>query len=236
MEMLEDTKKYIEAMNQKLQKTKTHVNQEVLEKKIAGKIHRRSLKNIVCFRLKKKFIKKANGNKITSYQINYMIDEFELNKKNRLDGLCVFISNDFDKEENNNEFQLKEKNVVENYRSKHVIEQSFRYIKSFLKIRPFFLRKTTRIKGHINICILAHFIDRYIINKLKTAGITDHLTFPALYRMLSKNSIGEISIKNLNINKLQLGTISDEQNKILIALNCHNLSSHKALAEIGVEN
>lgn len=235
LEMIQDTKKYIKEENIKLQVAKTNINKDVLERKIRWKIHRRSLTKIFCFWLKEISITRKTGNKTISYQIEYKIDEYELLQKNRLDWLCIFIMNDFDKDKETNEFKLKEVEVVQYYRDKCLIEQSFRYIKSFLKLRPFYVRKELRVKGHVTICILSHFINRYIVNKLNSKWIEDYMSPPTLYNMLSKCTVGEVSIKNLNINKLQLWIVTSNQNRVLEALDCEYLISKKTLENYGIK-
>jgi transposase len=235
LEIIEDTKKYIKEENIKLQTAKTHVNKEVLERKIRWKIHRRSLTKVFCFWLKEISITRKTGNKHVSYQVDYTINEYELLQKNRLDGLCVFIMNDFDKDKDTNEFKLKEMEVVQYYRDKNLIEQSFRYIKSFLKLRPFYVRKELRVKWHVTICILSHFINRYIVNKLKSKWIEDYMSPPTLYSMLGKNTVGEVSIKSINASKLQLWTVTKEQDKVLKALDCKYLTNKKILESYGIK-
>ena len=54
-------------------------------------------------------------------------------------------------------------------------------MKSFLKIRPFFVNTESHVKAVYTICILAYFINRYLANQRKSTGEKDYLNSKELY-------------------------------------------------------
>jgi hypothetical protein len=54
-------------------------------------------------------------------------------------------------------------------------------VKSFLKIRPFFVNTEKHVKAVYTICILAYFLNKYLANQRKTSGEKDYLNSKELY-------------------------------------------------------
>jgi hypothetical protein len=57
----------------------------------------------------------------------------------------------------------------------------FKNVKSFLKLRPFFVNTTMHVKAVYTVCILAYFINRYLANLRKELGEKDFLNSRELY-------------------------------------------------------
>jgi len=55
------------------------------------------------------------------------------------------------------ESKLSAEEAIGAYR-KNVVEEAFRVIKSEVKIRPVRVRAETRIKDHVNVCVLAYLL------------------------------------------------------------------------------
>ena len=70
-----------------------------------------------------------------------------------LDGVCVFITNHTAKQGRG--FKVKPRTIIKAYRDKTKIEDVFKNVKSFLKIRPFFVNTDAHVKAVYTICILA---------------------------------------------------------------------------------
>ena len=110
-------------------------------------------------RIEKRF---ANG-KITKASVNnrgynrfltlqgettVSIDQGKIAEDARLDGLKGYATNS----------ELKDSEVVENYRNLHFIERAFRMNKTDLAIRPIYHRLFNRIEAHVCICFTAYTI------------------------------------------------------------------------------
>ena len=66
-------------------------------------------------------------------------------------------------------------------REKTKIEDVFKNVKSFLKIRPFFVNTQKHVKAVYTICILAYFLNKFLANQRKSAGEKDYLNSKKLY-------------------------------------------------------
>ena len=62
-----------------------------------------------------------------------------------------------------------------------MIEDVFKNVKSFLKIRPFFVNTEKHVKAVYTICILAYFLNKFLANQRKSAGEKDYLNSKELY-------------------------------------------------------
>ena len=110
-------------------------------------------------------------------QISKHTDFIEADKL--LDGVCVFITNHIEKQGRG--FKVKPKSIIKAYREKTKIEDVFKNVKSFLKLRPFFVNTDEHVKAVYTICILAYFINRYLANQRKSTGENDYLNSKELY-------------------------------------------------------
>lgn len=112
-----------------------------------------------------------------------------------LDGVCVFITNHTEQEDGGG-FKVKPQSIVSAYRDKTKIEDVFKNVKSFLKIRPFFVNTEAHVKAVYTICILAYFINRYLSNQRKAIGEKDFLNSKELYAPFKDIDITTLEAKN----------------------------------------
>ena len=96
-----------------------------------------------------------------------------------LDGVCVFITNHIERQGRG--FKISPSKVIGAYRNKTKIEDVFKNVKSFLKIRPFFVNTEKHVKAVYTICILAYFLNKFLANQRKSAGEKDYLNSKELY-------------------------------------------------------
>jgi transposase len=117
-----------------------------------------------------------------------MVDSFNITIKKKadiissweqLDGVCVFISNHT--EINNNSFCFPAEKIILAYREKTKIEDAFKHIKSFLKIRPFFVNTDAHVRAVYNISVLAYFINKDLAERRKKIENIDYLNSKNLY-------------------------------------------------------
>lgn len=112
-----------------------------------------------------------------------------------LDGVCVFITNHTEQDDGGG-FKVKPQSIVSAYRDKTKIEDVFKNVKSFLKIRPFFVNTEAHVKAVYTICILAYFINRYLSNQRKAIGEKDFLNSKELYAPFKDIDITTLEAKN----------------------------------------
>ena len=96
-----------------------------------------------------------------------------------LDGVCVFITNHI--EPQGRGFKVNARKIIHAYRDKTKIEDVFKNVKSFLKIRPFFVNTENYVKAVYTICILAYFLNKFLSNQRKAVGEKDYLNSKELY-------------------------------------------------------
>lgn len=61
--------------------------------------------------------------------------------------------------------------VVKAYKNLCEVEDAFREIKDFLKLRPIYHYSTQRVKGHVMVCVLAYLVEKLLEKSLKRANL-----------------------------------------------------------------
>ena len=127
----------------------------------------------------KKQLKNGTVKSVESFrvQVNKKADIIVADKL--LDGVCVFITNHIERQGRG--FKVSPDKVIGAYRNKTKIEDVFKNVKSFLKIRPFFVNTEKHVKAVYTICILAYFLNKFLANQRKSAGEKDYLNSKELY-------------------------------------------------------
>jgi transposase len=127
----------------------------------------------------KKQLKNGTVKSVESFrvQVNKKADIIVADKL--LDGVCVFITNHIERQGRG--FKVSPSKVIGAYRNKTKIEDVFKNVKSFLKIRPFFVNTEKHVKAVYSICILAYFLNKFLANQRKNAGEKDYLNSKELY-------------------------------------------------------
>ena len=101
------------------------------------------------------------------------IDRGKIAEEERLDGLKGYVTNS----------EVKDKEIVENYRHLSYIERAFRMNKTDLAIRPIYHRLFNRIEAHVCICFTAYTILLELERVLrKTEDKTNKLPGISVYR------------------------------------------------------
>jgi hypothetical protein len=85
-----------------------------------------------------------------------------LDWEHRTDGVCILLTN---------APALDSEEVAQGYRTLFEVEQAFRELKSFLKLRPVYHYTDLRVRGHVFICVLAYLLETVLEQKLHAAGI-----------------------------------------------------------------
>lgn len=148
----------------KLEPTLNRVNAELKRLKIHKYFERPCLKPIrVETQLKSGKIKS-----IKSFSIEIQKKAEVLATDKLTDGVCVFISNHVEKQ--GKDFKVSPQTIINAYRNKTKIEDVFKNVKSFLKLRPFFVNTASHVKAVYTICILAYFMNKYLANQRQKLG------------------------------------------------------------------
>jgi transposase len=143
-------------------------------------------------------LKKGIVKSIKSFQVEIKIKDDVIKADKLLDGVCVFVTNHTKKQ--GLEFEIKPHQIVKAYRDKTKIEDVFKNVKSFLKLRPFFVNIDAHVKAVYTICILAYFINKYLSNQRKAIGEKDFLNSNELYAPFKDIDI--ITLEDSNSNQI----------------------------------
>ena len=160
-----------------------------------------------------KIIKKLKMQEIIKFEIKerkieHTLNKEELEKKSLLDG-CYVLTTDIPCN------QIDKEIIHKRYKDLYEVEKAFRTIKTgLLEIRPIFLRKEKRTRGHVFICMLSYMITKYIWEKLKELEIQQEYIF----QTLDKIQYIIYNYKNKEI-KILPSEYTEIQNKILSGLN-----------------
>jgi len=179
---------YLRNENKDLKNAKRDRRRQATENRVLNELKRLKIKKyyeqpvlhpiVLEKRLKNGSVKSVNSFKV---QISKKADVIESDKL--LDGVCVFITNHIELQGRG--FKVTPLMVIRAYRDKTKIEDVFKNVKSFLKIRPFFVNTEKHVKAVYTICILAYFLNKFLANQRKTGGDKDYLNSKELYAPFS---------------------------------------------------
>jgi len=159
------------------------VSKEAIDREVGAVLYRRPYRSLI-------WVKTAEG------KIEFGVDEERRRDKEFWAGVWALRTNVSVKEHSKEE-------IVQMYKRLHVVEEAFRYLKTFLlKVRPIYHRLAHRISGHVKMCMLAYNVSLYLRRKFSPVlsennkNIRQYITFrEALNRLrsvqLSKYRTGE---------------------------------------------
>ncbi len=93
----------------------------------------------------------------------WRLNEESIGYEKELDGLYILKTNVQD---------LKAYEVIKAYKNLCQVEDAFRELKDFLKLRPIYHYSPTRVKGHVMVCVLAYLIEKILEKSLKRADLS----------------------------------------------------------------
>lgn len=183
-EKIETFKKFLLAKNRELSeavrsrkfdKTKQSVVHELKRLKIKKYFHDPILTGITLERTNKQ----GKVISVQSFQASIQQKSDQIVLAERLDGLCAFVSNHIDR--NDQSFVFSGQQIICAYRDKTKIEDAFKHIKSFLKIRPFYVYREAHVRAVYSICVLAYFLNKDLAERRKEIDGVDYLNSKNLY-------------------------------------------------------
>lgn len=107
--------------------------------------------------------------------LDIFLNKEALEEAGRLDG-CYVIKTDV--------LDLDKETIHDRYKDLSQVEQAFRTMKTTLEeIRPIFVRKESRTRGHVFICMLAYMVIKFVWDKSKELGFAQDFIFQTLDRI-----------------------------------------------------
>lgn len=161
-------------------------------------------------------LKDGRRKNVKSFQVKVKKKPAKIATAKLTDGLCVFVTNHIEKD--GASFQKSAKRIIQAYREKTQIEDAFKNIKSFVKIRPFFVNTDEHVKSVYTICVLSYFINRYLSQKRKASQGKDFLNSNQLYEPLKSCKLVKLLDQISGITKKDIIPVSAEQKEILAGI------------------
>lgn len=175
---------YLKNENKDLKNAQRNRKRQATEGRVLNELKRLKIKKYYEYPILhpivvKKRLKNGDVKTVESFRIQVKKKADIIVADKLLDGVCVFITNHIKRQGKG--FKVSPRKVICAYRDKTKIEDVFKNVKSFLKIRPFFVNTEKHVKAVYTICILAYFLNKYLANKRKAVGEKDYLNSKELY-------------------------------------------------------
>ncbi len=158
-------------------------------------------------------LKDGSRKQIKSFQVKVRKKPAKIALTKLTDGLCVFVTNHIEKGGGN--YRKTAKRIIQAYREKTQIEDAFKNIKSFVKIRPFFVNKDEHVKSVYTVCVLSYFMNRYLSQKRKVSEGKDFLNSKQLYEPFKSCKLLTLLDELSGITKKDIIPLSAEQKEIV---------------------
>jgi transposase len=185
---------FLRQTNKELLGAEKSRSEESTQKKLKNMLSQLKIKSFVDIVIKKKVLRRETVKgvkRITTFQADYVIDEKNKQQAGLLDGFWMCVTNHTEKE-------CAMPDIVRPYREKLTIEFSFRDIKSFTEISPVRVWTVDHVKAHYTICVLAHFMNRALSEKLKENAGEESSQIVSHEEFLDR-------LNSCRLNKLKLG-------------------------------
>ena len=217
-EKMECFRQFIAQTNKSLKKAKRDRKADPTREKVLNELRRLKIKKYYQdLQLKEIFVnvtlKGGERKKVRSFQVTIKENKEKIAKEKLTDGLCVFVANHVEKQHGRH--LLSAKRIIEAYREKTQIEDAFKNIKSFVKIRPFFVNKEEHVKAVYTICVLSYFINRYLSRKRQKSEDKDYLNSKQLYAPLKSCKLVTLLETLAGLTKKDIIPLSEEQKAVL---------------------
>lgn len=226
-ERLQKAKEYIATCNKELEQTQKSRNQKTTERKIENHLKKWNMHKVFSWELEPAVITvptpKGNEKKVNSFRVLYTIDEKKLKEQERLDGILCFLTNESPE-------NLSSEQVIGYYRRKNKIEDAFREIKSYLRLRPFHLTREKRVKAHVTICVLGYLLLNALEEKLYQSAQLQ--SGPSALEIFRQCQLNRIAPKKSDTFVESITEVTDEQAELLKSLGLEQLVEEKYLSKI----
>jgi len=176
---------------------------------------------------KSKIIEKASGilmkkraKKFFQYSFvdgfSFQEDREKIEQEEILDGKFILKTNSR---------ELSLEGIIKAYKNLSEVEDAFREIKDFIRLRPIYHYKDRRVKAHVFICVLAYLLEKVLANLLEDEKIT--LTARGALEKLGKIRLVENKIRDIKF--LSITRITPEAKRIWRLVGIGNIPRTKLL-------
>ncbi len=218
---LTKAKEFLVAYNLELSRAQKSRNKETTERKITSKLRYWQLHKVIEWQLNHIALETEKGRKVNSFEISYTVNEEKLKTQSQLDGILCFVTNDT---------ALTPRQVIHYYRRKNIIEDAFRELKSYLRLRPFHLTRKERIKAHVTICVLSYLLLNALEEKLER--LDESPSGPAALKLFKDCRLNRIAPAGTETYVESITELTGEQWKLLAGLGLGDFAGKKYLNKI----
>jgi len=166
---------------------------------------------------------RGNARDVSTFRIVYSINQEALREKGKMDGVFCFVTNDLSD-------NLSCHRVIEDYRRKNKIEEAFREIKSYLRLRPFYLTRARRVRAHVTICVLGYLLLNALEERLASSSVK--LSGPSTLEMLRECQVNRIGPHDSEAFVESITQLTKDQVEILNELHLNHLTKKKYLSKL----
>ena len=235
---------FLNQLNKELREAKHSRKPEVIKNKITKELGRLKIRRLFGEPVLTKIMVKQSpsketrksSKKITSYQASIEKKQKEIDDTSLLDGVCCFITNQIETDPESGKFLYPPEKIICGYRNKAQIEDAFKHIKSFLKIRPFRVNLDEHVKAVYTICVLAYFINRHLSKMRKEHEQKNFLNSKNLYEPFRACKLIKFKDEKFGHMATKFIPPSPEEERIIQQLGFGELIDKKKFQESIVKN
>ena len=161
---------------------------------------------------------------IGTYRVRIEPDYDKLQADGLLDGLCVWVTNHTETGPDE-AYLLSAHKIIWAYRNKTHIEDAFKHVKSFLKIRPFFVHTQEHVVAVYTLCVVAYFLNRVLANRRQQTEGKNALNTKILYSPFNPCKLITLRAPNRKQEVKKLVARTPEQQQLLNNLGLTHLEN-----------
>jgi len=110
---------------------------------------------------------------------------------------------------------MNARNILQAYRDKTEIEDAFKNMKSFVKIRPFFVNTEQHVRAVFTICVLAYHINKTLARMREEIEGRDYLNSRELYHPFKDSKLISMKDTKAGAESTKIVPPSNETKKLL---------------------
>ncbi len=175
---------YLLEKNKELQNAKRSRGEDTTKQSVLNELKRLKIKKFFeSPELKEITVERTNkkGEQIVvnSFQVIVKAKSDIIGKSAGVDGFCVFVTNHIEKQDE--QYIVKPELIIKAYRDKTLIEDVFKHLKTFIKLRPFHVKTIVHVRAVYTLSMLAYFINKDLAERRKKIENIDYLNSRRLY-------------------------------------------------------
>lgn len=159
---------------------------------------------------------------IRTYRVHLEPDWEKLRADRVLDGLCVWVTNHTETTADKT-YVLPAHQVIWAYRNKAHIEDTFKHVKSFLKIRPFFVHTHEHVVAVYTLCAIAYFLNQVLARRRQQTEGKNYLNTKSLYSPFTPCKLIKLRAPNRKEEVKKLVARTPQQQQLLNNLGLSHL-------------